>query len=732
MKNRKNSYSIRKLSVGASSIVVASMLFIGGSSAYAAESNHQGTQDNSEVSTSQSIGEQQNNQTDKQSETDDTQNNTLETKDNTSTIHNTDDQQQVTPKTDATSNDENQVDSKSNESQASTTEKDQRNDNQNKAVQEPTSQDNNAQEEESSQTTHQEDANSLDQPQKDEKTTSEQPQTNKSSLRTTTMNQDQTHVKDLTNTQKEDKTTEQPQTSKDIKTHQKDTQNDKEETQKVAEVTHRSDKNATQSSEDVTSEQSTEQHVTAEDTDATQDSPVKGFNKEEQATISDKDLNVNQLDEGNQTKESHKNDNNDSKKGINALTENAQATTRNNTTVKASKEAKDQTNKVAPQAQYKNHDPIILVHGFNGYASGTGPLIGKANYWGGDRLNIIKEARAKGYNVMEASVGAFGSNYDRAVELYYYIKGGTVDYGAAHAAKYGHERYGKTYAGAYKDWIPGQKIHLIGHSMGGQTIRYLEELLRHGSPEEVEYQKEHGGDISPLYKGGQDNMISSITTIATPHNGTHAADLFGNEALVRQIAYDYARAKGNKLSHVDVGLRQWGLKQRDDETLAQYIHRVKQSKLWKTKDNGFYDLTTEGTNILNHNTSLNPNIVYKTYQGESTRPAIDGTQKADINMNIGYTLTADAIGKLDDTAWRENDGLVSVISGQHPFNQAYTPATDQIQKGIWQVTPVKHNWDHGDFVGTDTSEVRISKKDLEEFWDNMFEDMVRNEQVTDK
>ena len=31
--------------------------------------------------------------------------------------------------------------------------------------------------------------------------------------------------------------------------------------------------------------------------------------------------------------------------------------------------------------------------------------------------------------------------------------------------------------------------------MGGQTIRYLEELLRHGSPEEVEYQKQHGGDL---------------------------------------------------------------------------------------------------------------------------------------------------------------------------------------------------------------------------------------------
>ena len=29
-------------------------------------------------------------------------------------------------------------------------------------------------------------------------------------------------------------------------------------------------------------------------------------------------------------------------------------------------------------------------------------------------------------------------------------------------------------------------------------------------------------------------------------------------------------------------------------------------------------------------------------------------------------------------------------------------------------------------------QVRISKEELEDFWDNMFEDMVRNEKVTDK
>ncbi len=51
--------------------------------------------------------------------------------------------------------------------------------------------------------------------------------------------------------------------------------------------------------------------------------------------------------------------------------------------------------------------------------------------------------------------------------------------------------------------------------------------------EEIEYQKKHGGKIIRLFKGNHDNMISSITTLRTPHNGTHASDLAGNEALVR-------------------------------------------------------------------------------------------------------------------------------------------------------------------------------------------------------
>ena len=70
-------------------------------------------------------------------------------------------------------------------------------------------------------------------------------------------------------------------------------------------------------------------------------------------------------------------------------------------------------------------------------------------------MNIRQDLEENGYEAYEASISAFGSNYDRAVELYYYIKGGRVDYVRAQLNMVMSVTVKPE--GVYKDWKPGQK-----------------------------------------------------------------------------------------------------------------------------------------------------------------------------------------------------------------------------------------------------------------------------------
>lgn len=371
------------------------------------------------------------------------------------------------------------------------------------------------------------------------------------------------------------------------------------------------------------------------------------------------------------------------------------------------------------------------MHGFLGLVGDNAPAL-YPNYWGGTKFPVKKRLEKLGYDVHEASVGAFSSNYDRAVELYHYIKGGKVDYGAAHAAKTGHDRYGKVYQGIMPDWEPGKKIHLIGHSMGGQTIRLLEHFLRHGNQEEIEYQKAHGGEISPLFTGGKDNMISSITTLATPHNGTPAADKLGNTDFVKGVFNRIGRLSGNKYSHIDLGFSQWGFKQRSDESYIDYVKRVANSKIWKTQDSAVYDLTTEGSEKLNQMTSLNPNIVYTSFTGLDTHTGPLGNENPNIRQFFLFDLTSRLIGRDDNVNVRKNDGIVPVSSSLFPTNQAAktvgmtSPSTD---KGIWQVKPVMNGWDHLDFVGLDATDYKRIGEELSQFYLGIINNLIRIEEI---
>ena len=62
------------------------------------------------------------------------------------------------------------------------------------------------------------------------------------------------------------------------------------------------------------------------------------------------------------------------------------------------------------------------------------------------------------------------------------------------------------FPGLYPEWDENHPIHLIGHSFGGMTIRLLLHYL--------EKQAFLGFQTSPEW-------VKSMTTINSPHNGTH-------------------------------------------------------------------------------------------------------------------------------------------------------------------------------------------------------------------
>ncbi|EOP79331.1 hypothetical protein IGM_06310 [Bacillus cereus HuB4-4] len=376
----------------------------------------------------------------------------------------------------------------------------------------------------------------------------------------------------------------------------------------------------------------------------------------------------------------------------------------------------------AKAAVQDQKDPIILIHGLAGWGRDEVPGF---RYWGGFK-DIEAHLKQQGYQTYTAAVGPFSSNWDRAAELYAYIKGGTVDYGAAHAKEHGHDRYGRTYPGVYPQWSEQQKVNLIGHSMGGQTERVLLQLLKEGHPKEKEYTKTHPGEkISPLFEGNK-SWVRSVTSVATGHNGSSFTDQEDIISFFKTFVLKIASLSGSnpETFGYDFKLDQWGLKRKQGESFSQYANRVFQSPVWKTKDTSVNDLTTFGAKELNQWVKTFDDVYYFSYTGNATYPsAITGHALPVITMNPLFYGPSLFIGQYTRNnqepfitkAWWPNDGMVSVVSSQYPFGHLNQPFTGTAQKGVWNYTSTKQNWDHIDFIGIDL-ESSLGIRDIYSFY----------------
>lgn len=147
--------------------------------------------------------------------------------------------------------------------------------------------------------------------------------------------------------------------------------------------------------------------------------------------------------------------------------------------------------------------PIVLVHGIFGFGKGK---LGGMSYWAG--------AEKKDDRVLVPDLGSLTSVYDRARDLFYYLKGGTVDYGEEHSAQYGHARFGKTYEqGYYPEWDENHPLHFVGHSAGVQVVRVLQQMLS---------EKKFQG-----YENSSESWVLSVTSLSGALNGTTRVYLDG-------------------------------------------------------------------------------------------------------------------------------------------------------------------------------------------------------------
>lgn len=328
----------------------------------------------------------------------------------------------------------------------------------------------------------------------------------------------------------------------------------------------------------------------------------------------------------------------------------------------------------------------IFVHGLSGWGS-YDPKYRYYPYWGMRNGDFVAFLRSRGYDCYAASVAPAASAWDRACELYAQLAGKVVDYGLFHSRKYNHPRYGTDYSA--KPLIPRfdetTKLVLIGHSFGGTTIRVFSQLLAQGDKDE----RNAGENTSPLFLGGMEDRIFSLVTLASPHNGTTAYNIFEDPS------FDPSSVKSTARQRMFSGF-----------LTKSFVHGKEEMD---PRDCADYDMHIDHARAMNLRIPTLDHVYYFSWPASCTSKQSDGAWTARPEIEPLIELRANLIGSYTgiteggfvlDESWQENDGLVNTISAWCPLPAPHDVFRDKesVRPGIWNVMPV-YQGDHMVFQG---------------------------------
>lgn len=360
--------------------------------------------------------------------------------------------------------------------------------------------------------------------------------------------------------------------------------------------------------------------------------------------------------------------------------------------------------KKQPDSEWKTNYTYVLVHGVIGWGDYNPvldtalPYYGLLSYDVGDYLNM------SGFKSVSVTNSLFRGSWDRACEIYAQLTGTVVDYGEAHSKEHHHERYGRDYSEnpLMTDWSSENKINLIGHSFGGESVRMFVELMANGS--EKERNTTTDGTLSELFKGGKNDWIYSATTLSSPNNGTSLMECNKNFDEI----FATALKDGNNVYFTN------DLESPSSIPFSEFMGTMLQLMSDLTvmgKYSSPYELTVDGAIELNDEIDFEDDIYYISRAtslteadptGEYQVPMV-GTDSAMWMSSyiMGRMSLTTAGGQVIDSSWHENDGLVNTISQIAPFDDEYvqiSESPDEIKYGRWNVLPTD-NMAHTSVVG---------------------------------
>ena len=387
--------------------------------------------------------------------------------------------------------------------------------------------------------------------------------------------------------------------------------------------------------------------------------------------------------------------------------------------------------------------PTVMIHGYSGWGQ-YDERYEETPYWGLTLTDFRPMFKRWHQDVYMPSVGPHSSAWDRACEIYAEITGTRVDYGEAHSKQCGHERYGRDYTGKALipdfEWDEKHPVNLVGHSFGGTTARVLLDLLADGAPEEV---AATGDETSPLFTGGHTGMVFSLTTIASPSNGTTLINATLESGEMTGNSFSQA-------SNYDAYLDHFGISAEEYNTRDAVNAAIEETGFYDHCDSAVNDMQVDRACAMNAELELQPDVYYFSYYG--CRTHTDGgvsvpsdnmcrylkDQAAVIGLYSGKTPGSWSIGYGDaqetfkapvqklDEEWQPNDGTVNVAGAYCPYhldadgNRVYDKHVDYsgtgaVEPGIWNILP-EFDMDHYGFIGgiysEDIFEVRQIYQDM--------------------